>query len=174
MDKYCVPIRPEFHERLFPEADQKLKKQFSFDFDNLPQTPGNAIRKVYICHAQKKAMAPGSLLLFYRSADSVITSVGVLEEYREADSNEALLKIAGRRSVYTSDELLEKTQGGRSAKVVNFYYAENFSSPIPLKALKSSGVLKGSPQSIMSIDENSFNSLYSKLLKEKDKEIFYN
>jgi ribosomal protein S18 acetylase RimI-like enzyme len=81
VDKYCIPIRPEFHARLFPEADQKLQKQLTLGFDPLPQTPGNAIRKIYICRAQLISMDPGSLLLFYRSTDSVITSVGVLEEY---------------------------------------------------------------------------------------------
>lgn len=175
--KYCIPIRPEFHSRLFPEADQKLQKQpqqltFGFDFDPLPQTPGNAIRKIYICRARLNSMEPGSLLLFYRSVDSVITSVGVLEEYIEADSYEKLTKIAGSRSVYSSDELMGITEGGKLAKVVNFYYAENFIEPITLKDMKKHGVLKNAPQSIMLLSDKCFDVFFLKLLNDKDRGIF--
>lgn len=170
--KYCIPIRPEFHSRLFPEADQKLQKQLKFDFDPLPQTPGNAIRKIYICRAPLNSMEPGSLLLFYRSGDSVITSVGVLEEYVKANNYEVLTKIAGSRSVYSSDELLERTEGSKIAKAVNFYYAENFAEPITLINLKKYGVLKNAPQSIMLLSDKCFDVFFSKLLNDKDRGIF--
>jgi L-amino acid N-acyltransferase YncA len=173
VNKYCIPIRPEFHARLFPEADKKLQQQLTLDFDPLPQTPGNAIRKVYICHARLKAMEPGSLLLFYRSTNSVITSIGVLEEYLEADNYMSLTKIVGTRSVYSSDELLDITEGEKVAKVVNFYYAEDFIQPIPLQTLLSYGVLKSPPQSIISLKNDRFEIFFSELLSEKDRGMFY-
>lgn len=173
VNKYCIPIRPEFHMRLFPEAAEQFTQQLSFPLDTQPQTPGNAIQKVYICNAQKKSMNPGDILLFYRSEDSAVTSVGVLENYSDASDFDALKQLAGRRSVYSDKELLEITQKKKPAKVVNFYYAENFGSPIHLVDLKTHGVLKDRPQSITSISEAAFGTFYSELLDPADRGIFY-
>lgn len=174
VEKYCIPIVPEFHMRLFPEAAEKFEKQLTFSLgDPLPQTPGNAIRKVYICNAQTTTMEPGSILLFYRSKDSAITSVGVLENYSSADSFKDLKDLVDRRSVYRDDELQKLTSKKTSAKVLNFYYAENFLRAIHLRFLTSNGVLKDCPQSITKISNSNFDVFYNKLLDPEDKEIFY-
>lgn len=171
--KYCIPIQPQFHQRLFPEAAEYFTKQLSFPLDTQPQTPGNAIQKVYICNAQTKSMNPGDILLFYRSGDSAITSVGVLENYSAANDFNALKELAGRRSVYSDKELLLMTQKRNPAKAINFYYAENFKSPIYIDALKKHGVLKGQPQSITAICDAGFKTFYSQLLDKADRDIFH-
>lgn len=175
VDKYCIPIQPQFHQRLFPEAAEQFNKQLSFSFptDTQPQTPGNAIQKVYICNAQTKSMNPGDILLFYRSQDSAITSVGVLEDYSKAADFNTLKSLVGRRSVYSDKELLEMTKKKNPAKAINFYYAENFSVPVHLAELKAHGVLKGRPQSITAISEAGFKTFYSALLDKEDRGIFY-
>jgi hypothetical protein len=68
---------------------------------------------------------------------------------------------------------LERTEGNKIAKAVNFYYAENLVKPIALKDLKKHGVLKNAPQSIMLLSNECFDVLFSELLNDKDREIFY-
>ena len=58
-----VPIRPQYHQRLFPEVEQQTEI-FS------GQTPfGNSIRKAYLCKSSARYLSPGDVLLFYRSRD---------------------------------------------------------------------------------------------------------
>lgn len=168
VDVYVVPIKPEFHARLFPEAHVATTEQLDFGFDERPQTPGNAIRKIYVCNAMTRTIAPGSILLFYRTGGgSLVTSVGVLEEYIEVEDHEHLVRIASGRSVYSHDELADKR------KAVNFYYAEDFEEPISLVQLREAGLLMGAPQSITKIDLQGFLALLESALTEKDREIFY-
>lgn len=169
VSKFCIPVKPEFHARLFPEA----APQYSLALDTQTQTPGNAIRKVYICNAQTKQMQPGSLLFFYLSGVSAITSIGVLESYDEAPDFKKLKELAGVRSVYSDDELEDLTQKNTPAKAINFYYSEKLKSPISLKTLKKHKVLKGAPQSVTEISEESFSVLFSTLMDLEDRAVFY-
>jgi hypothetical protein len=41
-----------------------------------PRTPGNTIRKVYLCRAQTHALGRGDILLFYRSKSPSRLAVG--------------------------------------------------------------------------------------------------
>jgi hypothetical protein len=74
--KFYVPIRPDYHRRLFPEiafaAELPLFPQETVGL-LLPRgqerTPGNTIRKVYLCRAKITRLRPGDLLFFYMSKD---------------------------------------------------------------------------------------------------------
>lgn len=172
VDKYFIPIIPEYHNRLFPEAAKKYAGSSS-TAQNLPQTPGNAIRKVYVCNSMTTSMKSGSLVFFYRSQTSAITSIGVLESYHIANDFKELKKLADRRSVYTDEELTEKTKGSEKAKVVNFYYARDLKNPVTLTELKAQKVITAQPQSITKISEAEFQKFYKNCLSKADKEIFY-
>src|SRR6516165_4094353 len=57
--KFCVPIRPDYHRRLFPEiafgAELPLFPATTFApmlAHGSVSTPGNTIRKVYLCRAK--------------------------------------------------------------------------------------------------------------------------
>src|ERR1700730_15408199 len=91
--KFCVPIQPDYHRRLFPEIafgrDLPLfpKEEFGLILAHgQERTPGNTIRKVYLCRAKTTRIRPGDLLLFYMSKDDryaasqSITTVGVVEQ----------------------------------------------------------------------------------------------
>lgn len=171
-NKYMVPIKPVFHKRLFPEADEHFNHQYDLQFDDTPQTPGNAIQKIYICNAQIKSMEPGDILLFYRSEDKALTSIGVLQEFRKIDNFEDLKEMAGRRSVYSDDELQDIVQQKSNASALNFFYSEHLDTPIEYKQLKECGLLNGPPQSITRIDSDRFNTSFLSLLNTSDKEIF--
>jgi rRNA-processing protein FCF1 len=55
---FCVPIKGKFHNILFPELAIKDQGEL-FDGPSTARTPGNTIRKVYLCGARIKKLAPG-------------------------------------------------------------------------------------------------------------------
>lgn len=168
---YLVPVQPQFHDRLFPEAARRYAPpQMTLFEDALPKTPGNAIRKAYVCNAPTLNLEPGSILLFYRSGDSAITSVGVLEQYSAANDLVELQSLVGNRSVYTGQELASKVGGPAKAKAMNFYYAKDLKNPVPLSALRELQIAQ--PQSITRVDARKFLRLLSGFDPE-DKDLFH-
>ena len=168
---YLVPVQPQFHDRLFPEAARRYAaSQMTLFEDALPKTPGNAIRKAYVCNALTLNLDPGSILLFYRSTDSEITSIGVLEQYSAANDLIELQSLVGNRSVYTEPELASKVGGKIKAKAMNFYYAKDLKNPVPLSALRTLQIAQ--PQSIVRLDGKKFSRLLSRFDPE-DKDLFH-
>ena len=98
-DLYLIPIQGKWHATLFPDAEPQLPM--------LEVNPcGNAIRKVYLCHANIRALRPGNLLLFVRSGKpSAARAVGVVEETVVSRDLASLIAFAGNRTVYTIDEM---------------------------------------------------------------------
>lgn len=104
--KYFVPIWPENHERLF--TDFKGSRQ-----TRLPEhsgsfiVEGNTIKKAYLSHTRNRHIAPGDLVLFYRSKDlKMVTSIGVIETvHMNLKETDEIMKIVGRRTVYSRDEI---------------------------------------------------------------------
>ncbi|AYO81763.1 GNAT family N-acetyltransferase [Methylobacterium brachiatum] len=161
---YAVPILEEFHEILFPELVRKLQLNL-FDGVGL-QTPGNTIRKVYLCRAPAQINQPGALLFFYKGKSvsppsQAITTVGVFEEMQLAHSTDELRRLAGRRSVYSDMQLqaMEATED-RPVKVINFLLARHLDPPMDLAALKQAQVfLNHPPQSIKSLAADQMRSV---------------
>lgn len=72
--KYLVPIKPIYHQMLFPE----LQGQLSLPLQ--AESCSNGIRKAYVSHAKIQEPTPGSLLFFYRSHDlRAVDCIGVVE-----------------------------------------------------------------------------------------------
>lgn len=168
---YLVPVQTQFHDRLFPEAARRYApSQMTLFEDALPKTPGNAIRKAYVCNAPTHSLEPGSILLFYRSTDSEITSVGILEQYSAANDLIELQSLVGNRSVYTGQELASKVGGRIQAKAMNFYYAKDLKTPVPLSALRKLQIAQ--PQSIARLDGKKFLRLLNGFDTE-DRDLFH-
>jgi hypothetical protein len=60
------------------------------------RTPGNTIRKVYLCRAQAKGLKPGDILMFYLPRDRLaasqsLTTVGTFEQCWESRTAEELV-----------------------------------------------------------------------------------
>lgn len=66
---FIIPIRPEYHSRLFPEATTQAELPFGITEPVISAIPGNAIRKVYICHSPTSILPEGSILWFYCSVE---------------------------------------------------------------------------------------------------------
>lgn len=151
--KFVIPIKPSFHEILFPDYTCQQTRLF-------PSTNpvGNAIKLAYLCHAQTRKMNPGDLVLFYRSGDErAITSIGVVEEYSVETAAEAIARRVRRRTVYTMAEIEDMAR--RPTKVMLFRLVKHFASPPTQAWLKQRSLLKGVPQSITRISHEAFEEV---------------
>lgn len=155
-EAFCVPIRGEYHDILFPELAQKIQEDlFEFHYTTREiRTPGNAIRKVYLCRAPTDRLRPGSILVFYRSrspgyiASQSITSIGVVETVTQAISFDDLVRITAKRSVYSEEQLAGfRASVARPVKVIDFFLIGHLEPTVKLTDLNTEGVFVGRPRS---------------------------
>ena len=168
-EAFCVPIRGEYHDILFPELAAKIQEDLfgSYSSSKEKRTPGNTIRKVYLCRASTSRLRPGSILLFYRSrsqgyvASQSVTSVGVVEAITEASSLNDLVRITAKRSVYSEEQLAEfGATEAHPVKVIDFLLIGHIEPPMKLAELNKEGVFAGHPpQSICHLPPPRFEPL---------------
>jgi len=171
--KFIVPIRPDYHRRLFPEIafgtelplfpNEKFGPSLARGQD---RTPGNTIRKVYLCRAQTKQMKPGDLLFFYMSKDAQyagsqsITTVGIIEQVTEAQRTDDLVRATAKRSVFSAADLgAMAASSDAPVKIIDFLLAAHVEPPIPIGVLTKSGIVNAAPQSIVKLSEDRYSSL---------------
>ena len=162
---FCIPIRGEYHETLFPELAEP-----SLFGPTGTRTPGNTIRKVYLCRAASNQIDPGSVLYFYRSKDNsslsqTLTTVGVAEKVFLATDVDELVRMTAKRSAYTTTQLARFfAQDPRPVKVIDFLLIGHMASPMTLPDLTSSGVFNRSPpQSISKIADRALPPIWERL-----------
>jgi len=155
VNKFIVPIRPEWHNRLFTEykkARQLTLGEVMGEFI----VEGNTIKKAYLCHSKIKGMKEGDVLLFYRSGDiRGITSLGIVEKVYEnvTDPND-IISYVGKRSVYSLMEIKEIAK--KPTKIILFWWNMHFEKPIKYGYLLDNGILKGPPQTIIKVPHNKY------------------
>ena len=174
MRKFCVPIQPDYHRRLFPEIafGNELPLFPSSTFSPMlahgsARTPGNTIRKVYLCRAKITRLRPGDLVFFYMSKDEAyaasqsITTVGVVEQVADVTSAEELIKQTAKRSVFSAEDLTGMEPSPLSpVKMIDFLLVGHSQPSIPLGALTSSGIFTNRPpQSIAELSEERYAAL---------------
>lgn len=158
VQKFIVPIRPEYHRVLFRDYQSPADRQFLlFEPGN---TSGNAIKQAYLCHAQTKGIKPGDIVLFYRSEDEkAITSLGVVENYKALDDADEIARMVSRRTVYSMRDI--RLMAKRPTKVMLFRLVHHFERPVGFDWLKESHIVNGYIQSITAIPHRSFERILS-------------
>jgi len=154
VDKYLVPIRPQWHDKLFT-AYEKRQPQI-LEFAGQFSSEGNSIKKAYLSNANIRKIERSDILLFYRSRDhQEITSLGVCErvEYDVTDPEE-IREIVGRLSVFTDQEIEEIA--GSPTVVIRFKWHFDLSDPIHYQLLREEDILKGGPQAIQELTETDY------------------
>jgi predicted nucleic acid-binding protein len=163
---YIIPIRPEYHTNLFP--DSILRTEDKDDFvENEPHR--NAISKVYVSHSLERNLAPGDVIVFYRSGGiykGVTTTIGIVEKVITNISNENhLIEICRKRTVLSNQDL--EAYWNRMPRnrpfVINFLYAFSFKKRITLKEMLDRKILPDmeAVKTINKIDWESFKLLIS-------------
>ena len=169
--KFCVPIQPDYHRRLFPEiafvAELPLFPSSTFSpmlAHGSARTPGNTIRKVYLCRAKITRLRPGDLVFFYMSKDEAyaasqsITTVGVVEQVANVTSAEELIKQTAKRSVFSAKDLSGMAPSSVSpVKMIDFLLVGHSQPSVPLATLVAAGIFHGRPpQSIAELSEERY------------------
>lgn len=144
---FIVPIRPEFHDRLFPEADPQMNL-FSGS-----EPHGNAIRKAYLSKANISLLQPGDLLYFYESRGGLgVTTAGVVEEVFSLSDPQGIVRAVGKRTLYSFDEIVKlAAEASAGVLAVNFRQAKVLDGPVGLSQLVANGVVAAAPQSIQTV-----------------------
>lgn len=160
VDKFLVPVQPEYHNKLFTSYQKRQSKLQEYDGEFISE--GNAIKKAYLTGANTKKIAPEDILLFYRSHDhKEITTIGVCEqvEYDVSDVGTAS-EIIGKRSVFSNREIAEQI-GDSSITIILFKRHFNLENPIHYHNLRERGILAGPPQIIQEIDDEGYKYVRS-------------
>ncbi len=174
MRKFCVPIQPDYHRRLFPEiafgVDLPLFPSSTFSpllAHGSARTPGNTIRKVYLCRAKITRLRPGDLVFFYMSKDEAyaasqsITTVGVVEQVADVTSTDELIMQTAKRSVFSAEDLTGMAPSPLlPVKMIDFLLVGHSQPSVPLTKLVSAHIFNGRPpQSIAELSEERYRAL---------------
>lgn len=153
---HLVPIRPAYHEDLFPDISDLSGGLFANDPTMLsPQS--NTIKKAYICNANTGAIKPGDLLFFFRTKDrKSVQVVGVVETAKRTDDINLAMSMVAKRTVYSRDQLSELLTGGKRGALVILFRLVRYIEPITAEKLELAGV-KGPYQTIRGVDATIFN-----------------
>jgi rRNA-processing protein FCF1 len=157
--KFIVPIRPEYHDRLF--TDFRRRRISLTEYFGEFYTEGNSIKKVYITHSNIRKIRPGDLILFYRSDDTKgITSIGVVESFHPnlENVNEISLLVT-RRTVYSQTEIETMR---KPLSVILFTHHFHFPRPVLNREMLDNGILEGPPQVISEVTDEKYNWILEK------------
>lgn len=154
--KFIVPIRPEYHNRLFTSFEERQTTLFEYAGKLIVE--GNTIKKAYICHSKLRKMGKGDILLFYLSEQKKLTSVGTVEiVHTRVVSSVDIIRLVEKRTVYSKDEIEQIAK--KSCMVILFRHHFHLYNPLPLRRLRLMGILTGPPQSIMQVPEEAYEKI---------------
>jgi GNAT superfamily N-acetyltransferase len=172
--KFCVPIKADYHRQLFPEiafgSELPLFPTETFG-PILPRgqerTPGNTIRKVYLCRAKTTVIRPGDVIFFYMSKDDSyavsqsVTTVGIAEQIIDVTTADDLIRLTAKRSVFSAQDMMNPSPTS-PVKMIDFLLVGHVGSPVQLDTLVASGVFwNRPPQSISQLTEERYAKLKS-------------
>ncbi|QQS44436.1 hypothetical protein IPM65_02450 [Candidatus Roizmanbacteria bacterium] len=159
VNKYIVPIKPEYHDRLFVGKHDRQLALAEYSNSIVEQ---NTVKKAYICNSRITGLQEGDIILFYCSDTlKALTSIGVIQEvYTNQDEATEIANKVGKRTVYSLSELEELAR--KKALVLLFRHHFYFNKPMDLKLLRDSSLLKAAPQSIMKIDHQKYLEIKNK------------
>lgn len=145
--KWLIPIRPPYHEMLFPDVSDK---RFWFpEFRDNPDEYGpyaNTIKKAYLCHSNVREIKAGDLVYFYRSQDrQSVQCVGIVEHSFRSTNVQDILTAISKRSVYSQTDV--ERMARKETLVILFRLLEYLIPPIDAAALRR-GRVSGPIQSI--------------------------
>ena len=105
VQKFIIPIQPQFHEDLFPDFSNMKGTLFEKD-QSLYTCQGNTIKKAYLCHSRIKTIRKGDIILFYRSKDrKSIQCMGIVEDIMFSENIDEVFPAIAKRTVYKYSDI---------------------------------------------------------------------
>ena len=158
IQKFIIPIQPQYHDDLFPDSSSMKGSLFESD-QSFFSSQGNTIKKAYLCHSNTKSLKKGDIVLFYRSSDrKSIQCMGIVEDAFASDNVEEVFPKIAKRTVYTHSELEEILS--QETLIILFRYIP-LDHEILRKKIQSAGI-KGNIQSIRKISNEQYAALNEK------------
>lgn len=157
INKFVVPIRPEFYGTLF--KDGKLRHPTLFDSapDSINEIQGNTIVKAYISNTRIKNLKQGDLLLFYSSkTEKVIEPIGILESATEVDNFEDLWEIVRKKTVFSQYHLNEMLAKKGRLHVIIFRLVTYIDKKIKLPKIKEIDSFRNKLQTVTRLKEQDY------------------
>lgn len=150
--KFLVPIRPDFHERLFVDYPTRQTKLPEYRGEFIVE--GNTIKKAYLCNSNNRSIAKGDLMLFYRSEDrKEVTALGVVESARLYQRHvEDVARIVEKRTVYSIKEMTDMLRQPTTVLLFNWHFY--LPHPVTLEELHAMGI--SAPQTLTRLSETEY------------------
>ncbi len=153
INKFIVPIRPEYHDDLFPDISLYFAAGLFRNDPNQYNSQSNTIKKAYICHSNITQIKPGDLLFFYRTHDrKSVECVGIVEQAEHEFDVDKVLSLVSKRTVYSKEKIEKWLQ--RETLVILFRFIRNFPA-VNRNVLMAAGI-EGSIQSIRKISHEQY------------------
>ncbi|VVB97263.1 Uncharacterised protein [uncultured archaeon] len=158
INKFIIPIRPEFHQRLFTEYKDRQTTLSEHLGEFIIE--GNTIKKAYLSHSRNTKISSGDILLFYRSVDKKeITSLGVVENVFPAlQDKDEIIKHVGKRTVYSVYEIEKMAE--KPTMVILFTWHFHLVNPLKLSDLNEMNIF--APQSMALISHEKYLKIKNK------------
>jgi rRNA-processing protein FCF1 len=156
VNKFIIPIQSQFHDKLFVDFQKRQTTLHEFAGEFVSE--GNTIKKAYLCNTSNRKMRSGDVILFYRSGDQLVTSIGTIDEihYKKTNPYEIFSRVA-KRTVYSQQEIEEMAK--KPVTVILFIHSCHLPNPIRLDDLIERNVFKAHPQSIQSLSEKNYQEI---------------
>lgn len=166
VNKFLIPIYPEFHNRLFidiPDGKARQTKLQEYQLDLMPESEnkfiveGNTIQKVYLSHSNNRKMKTGDILLFYKTNPyKCLTAVGVVEKVIfDITDPEYILNRYKKRTVYDRKEIIKFVE--KPTSLILFLHVGHFTAFPSLRTLFELGI--SAPQSICEINSDEYKKI---------------
>lgn len=155
VQKFIIPIQPQFHEDLFPDFSNMKGSLFEKD-QSLYTCQGNTIKKAYLCHSKIKTIRKGDIILFYRSTDrKSIQCMGIVEDILFSENIDEVFSAIAKRTVYKYSDIQNILK--KRTLVILFRY-KALDKEISRQQIAKSEI-EGNIQSIRKISNEQYSSL---------------
>ena len=163
--KHLIPIRPNFHKKLFPDF---IGKDHQLTLLTLERSEGNSIKKAYICNSSSRLINKGDILLFYQTQErKSVTTIGTVEAvYYGLRDAEQIFKLIAKRTVFNLEEVKECCTS--DVTVILFNQNFNLENEVEYNQMEQNNIVNGYIQSITNIDDER----YRKVIKDNIDERF--
>jgi len=155
VQKFIIPIQPQFHEDLFPDFSSMKGSLFEKD-QSLYSCQGNTIKKAYLCHSKIKTIRKGDIILFYRSKDrKSIQCMGIVEDILFSENIDEVFPAIAKRTVYKYSDIQNILK--KRTLVILFRY-KALDKEISRQQIAKSEI-EGNIQSIRQISNEQYSAL---------------
>lgn len=156
--KHLVPIKPHYHEQLFPDYEYSDKQGSLFSPSDCGVYVGNSIKQAYLCRSNSEKVHPGDVLLFYRSQDlKAVTSIGIVEHCSRLSTVDEIIRLVKRRTVYSYSEIAAMAE--EPTKVILFRLVEHLPLRVNLEWLLREACVNTAPISIMEVADDAYQKI---------------